>query len=119
MFRLIALESASVSFPAVYYPPPAAVKKRRKSLRFFLLGVACAIVFGGIALAILLIAAPEPARAETLMRAGSLMREVITRVDDATHFVIGTAAASSSDHLVVEGRQLWWKLPLESRLQNS
>jgi hypothetical protein len=116
MVRLAALESASVLSPADYDPPPITSKHKRRSLAFFVLGFACAMLFGAIAIALLLIASPEPARANTLMRAAAWMTEAAVRAEKGT--IPGFAATSvwSLDRLPVAGRQLWWRIPPENRM---
>jgi hypothetical protein len=66
MSRLAALENAPVPSAADYDHPPISIKQKRSSLACFVLGFACAMLFGAIAIAILLIASPEPARANAL-----------------------------------------------------
>jgi hypothetical protein len=114
MFRLAALENASVLSSADYDRPPISIKHKPRSLAFFVLGFACAMLFGAIAVVILLIASPEPARANTLMRATAWMTEAVVGVEKATNSGLTATSVSSLDRLPVAGRQLWWRFPHES-----
>jgi hypothetical protein len=81
MSRLAKLEDASVQSPADYDRPSIASKQRPRSLAFFVIGFACAMLFGAVAIAILLIASPDSARANTLTRAAAWMTEAIMRTE--------------------------------------
>jgi hypothetical protein len=116
MVRLAALESASVLSAADYGPPPIASKYERRSIAFFVLGFACAMLFGAIAVAILVIASPEPARANTLTRAAAWMTEAAMRAEKARIPGLTATSVWSLDRLPVAERQLWWRIPAENRM---
>ena len=98
-----ALENGSVQLSDEFWATEN--ERKRGSLAFFALGFVCAILFGAMALAMLLIISPEPARAKTLMP------EAAPGVKQVANYLVTTGRASALDDLRVEGRQLWWKFP--------
>jgi len=100
MSRLAVLENGSVQLPDG--PPATESEQKRGSLRFFVLGFACALLFGAIALAILLIISPALARARTSMPAGSSVSEAVPGLDQVTNYRVTRASMSALDGVHVE-----------------
>ena len=114
MHRLAALENASVLLPAVHQQVPQIETKRiHGPIAFFALGFVCAVLFGLIAAAIVLIGSPETARASMWVPAGVATSENAAGVEQTATYRIAMAAAPGADR-TIEGRQVWWKLPRTS-----